>query len=169
MKQGKEFWYDAFNLVGNEHLIAVELNFVSLDVQLVLYLGEVKYAGEVEGIVYIKVDPEEGLVCHGVELTVEFLVVLILQFIGFVCPQWLCVVNDIVLFCFLHLFFLFVPFAFLAKGDSNGQEVTVFLEQGFYLVFFQELLAILADVHYDVGTSVFFLYFFQCEFGTTIA
>ena len=46
------------HLVGDEDLVAVELDLVATDIKIVLYLREIKNAGEVEGIVHVKVDVE---------------------------------------------------------------------------------------------------------------
>ena len=58
MQEGEEVGYDALNRVGHIHLVAVELDAVLLQVDVALYLGEVEYAREVEGVVYIEVNPE---------------------------------------------------------------------------------------------------------------
>ena len=79
MQQGEELRHDAFHLVGHEHLVAVQLNLVLLQLQRVLDAGEVENTREVEGIVHVEVNPEQGLVVHGVEGAIERLVVLVLE------------------------------------------------------------------------------------------
>ena len=97
MHQCEEVGYYAFYFVGYIYLVAVELYLVALHFDVALYLGEVEHTGEVEGEVYVEVYPEEGLVAHGVELAVEFLVILVLELCGFACPQRGGVVDDVVL------------------------------------------------------------------------
>ena len=58
MQEGEEVGYDALNRVCHIYLVAVELDAVLLQVDVALYLGEVEHAREVEGVVYIEVNPE---------------------------------------------------------------------------------------------------------------
>ena len=71
MEQGEELWHDAFDAVGHEYLVAIELNLVLLQLQRVLDAREVEDTCEVEGIVDVKVNPKQRLVAHGVEGTIE--------------------------------------------------------------------------------------------------
>ena len=48
MKQCEEFWYNAFYLVGYEHLVAIELNLVALHVDAALDAWEVENTREIE-------------------------------------------------------------------------------------------------------------------------
>ena len=66
MQQGEELWHDAFYLIGYEDLVAVELDFVLLQFDVRLDLREIEDTREVERIVDVQVDPEQGLVAHGV-------------------------------------------------------------------------------------------------------
>ena len=79
MQQGKELWYDALYLVGYEYLVAVELNLITLQFDVRLDFGEVEDTRQIEGLIHVEVDPEERFIAHGIERTVEALVILILQ------------------------------------------------------------------------------------------
>ena len=86
VEQGEEVGHDVLDLVGDVDLVAVELYFVAVELNVALDFGEVEHAGKVEWVVHVEVDPEEGLVGHGVEVAVEFLVVLFFQLGGFARP-----------------------------------------------------------------------------------
>ena len=79
MKQGKELWYDALNLVCHKYLVAIQLYLIALHVDTVLDTWEVENTSQVEWEIYIQVDPEQRLVRHRVEGTIEILVVLVFQ------------------------------------------------------------------------------------------
>ena len=148
MQQREELWYDALDLVGHEHLIAVELNLVLLEFDVRLYLWEIEDTREVEGVIDVEVDPEQRLVAHGVEGAVEALVVLVLQGAWGFCPQRLYIIDDIVLFG-INLLTVF-PFCLLAEGDRHSHELAVFLQQTLEFVFIQEFLAVVVDVEDDI-------------------
>ena len=78
MKQCKEFWYNALNLIGHEYLIAIELNLITLQFDIVLYTWEIKNTREVEWVVNVQVNPEQWLVIHREQCAIEALVVFIL-------------------------------------------------------------------------------------------
>ena len=129
MEQCKELRNDAFYLIGDIYLIAVELYFVWLQFDVRLYSWEVENAGEVERIVNVEVYPEQWLVLHGVEVLVKFLIIFIFQRRRRLCPKRFGVVDEIVFFGF-HLFSIF-PFGLFAKGDRYGKELTVLVQQVF--------------------------------------
>ena len=58
MEQSEEVWHDSFYLVGNEYLIAIQLNLVALQVDIILDSWKVENTCEVEWIVYVEVNPE---------------------------------------------------------------------------------------------------------------
>ena len=167
MQQSQEFRHDAFYRIRHEYLIAVELNLVALHLYIVLNLGEVQNTRQVEGVVHIQVNPKQRLVSHGEEVTVELLVVLVLQFTGLLNPQRLYIIYNIVLFC-IHLLAV-LPFCFLAECNGYGQEVAVLTQQVFYLVLLQKLLAVVVDVHNDAGSTVFLFHFLQGERRAAVA
>ena len=107
-------------------------------------------------------DPEQGLIRHRIEITVEFLVILVLQICGLAGPQRCGVVDLIVRISVLHL--TVFPLLFLAEDDRNGQEMTVLLQQTFELVFLQEFLAVLSKMHDDIGSAISLFHLFQGEF-----
>jgi hypothetical protein len=58
LEEHHEFGDYAFNAVGDEDLVAVELNAVFGDFEVVVDFGEEEYSGEGEGVVDVEVDPE---------------------------------------------------------------------------------------------------------------
>ena len=152
VEQGEELRHDALHLVGDEDLVAVELDLVLLQLDVRLDLGEVEDTREVEGVVDVQVDPEQGLVRHGVEGAVERLVVLVLQCRRGFRPQRFHIINNIVLVG-IHLLAV-LPFGLLAEGDGYGHELAVFVEQSLQLILVEELLAVVVDVEDDVRSVV---------------
>ena len=108
MQQCQELRNDALDRICYEYLVAVQLNFVALHLDVVLDFGEVE--------------------------------------------------NIAVL-----------PFSLLAKSNGHRQEVAVLAQQAFHLVLFEELKAIVVDVHNDAGTTICLVCFLQCKRRTTIA
>ena len=84
-------------------------------------------------------------------MAVEGLVVFVLEVGRLAGPQWLHVVDDVVLVS-VHLLSV-LPFGLFAKGYRNGQEVAVLAQQAFHLVLFEEFCAVVVDVHDDVRAS----------------
>ena len=152
MQQGEELRHDAFHLVGNEHLVAVELYLVALHVDVVLDAWEVEDTCQIEWEVHVEVNPEEGLVLHGVEGAVEVLVVLVLECAWRLGPEGLYAVDDVVL---IGLYVLAVfPFCLLAESHGHSHELAVLVEQLLYLVLLEELLAVVSYVEHDVATTL---------------
>ena len=79
MEQCKELWYNSLDLIGYEYLVAIELNLITLQFDIVLYTWEIKNTRKVEWVVNVQVNPEQWLVIHWEESTIEVLVVFILQ------------------------------------------------------------------------------------------
>ena len=65
---------DAFDLVGDVDLIGIELDFVLLNLKIIMDFREIKDAGQMERIVDIQMDVEQRVVAHRIEFAVEFLV-----------------------------------------------------------------------------------------------
>ena len=152
MQQCEELRHDAFHLVGNEHLVAVELYLVALHVDVVLDAWEVEDTCQIEWEVHVEVNPEEGLVLHGVEGAVEALVVLVLECAWRLGPEGLYAVDDVVL---IGLYVLAVlPFCLLAESHGYSHELAVLVEQFLYLVLLEELLAVVSYVEHDVATTL---------------
>ena len=128
---------------------------------------EVKYTGEVEGIVNIEVNPEERLVLHGIERAVELLIVFVFQRRRSLGPQGFHIIYNII-FVGFHLLAVF-PLGLFAKGNRYGKELTVFLQQSFDGVLFEEFLAVVVDIKDNVGTTAFFLGFLNGELRTSVA
>ena len=158
MEQSEEVRHDAFHAVRYVHLVAVQLNLVTLQFDVVLDFGEIEHARQVERIVHVQMNPEQRLVAHRVQFAIELLVVLVFQIRRFLGPYRGGVVDDVVLFR-IHLLAVF-PFRFFAEGYRYGQETAVLAKQLLNLVLFQELFAIVVDVHDDVRSAVGFFCFF---------
>ena len=78
VQQVHEVGHDAFQLIGDKDLVAIELHAVLLEVELVLDFREVEHAGEVEGVIDVQVDVEHRLLeRHRVEFVVELVIVLV--------------------------------------------------------------------------------------------
>ena len=93
-------------------------------------------------------NPEQGLVLHGVEGTVETLIVLILQCGRGLSPKRFYIIYNIILIG-INLLAIF-PFRLFAKSDGNGKELTVFVEQALDGGFLQEFLAIIVNIEDNV-------------------
>ena len=160
MQESEEVGHDAFDLIGHKHLVAVELYLVALEFYIALDAWEIENTRKMEWVIYIQMNPEEGLIVHGIERAIELLVVLVLQLAWGSGPERLHVVDDIVLGS-LHLLAV-LPLGLLAKGYGHSQELAVFVEQRLDAGLLQEFLAVVVDVEDDVRTTVFLLCFFQC-------
>ena len=125
MQQGQELRDDTLYLVCDEYLVAIELDFVTLQVDIRLDTWEVQDTREVEGIIDIQVNPEHRLIAHRVEGTVETLVVLVLQVGRCLGPQRLHIIYNIILGGIHHLLLVGRPLLFLAEGNRNSHELTV--------------------------------------------
>ena len=167
VEQGEEFGYDAFYLIGDENLIAIELYLVALEFDIGLDAWEVEDAREVERVVYIQVNPEQGFVLHGVEGAIERLVVLVLQRARGFCPKWFHAVDDVVFLCVHHL--PVFPFLLFAKGNGHGHELGILIEQVLDFLLLKELLAVVVNIEHDVAASVCLLNFFDGVGGTAVA
>ena len=58
MQQGQELRNNALYLVGNEYLVAIQLNLVTLHVNAVLDTWEVENTRQVEWEIYVQMNPE---------------------------------------------------------------------------------------------------------------
>ena len=114
-------------MVGNEHLVAEKLYFVALKFYVVLHTWEVEDTCEVEGVVYVEVDPEEGLF-EGlrVELVVEGDVVFILELGGLLRPSRVNIV-DLVVLVGVYIGTV-LPLLLLAEDDGDGEELAVLVQ-----------------------------------------
>ena len=167
MKQGQELWYDALYLVGHEYLVAVQLNLVLLQLDVVLDFWEVEDTCEIEWVVYVQVNPEQRLVAHGVECAIEALVVLVLQGAWSLGPQGLHAVDDVVLVGF-NLLAVF-PFGLLTKGHGYSHELAVLVEQALELELIEELLAVIIYVQDDVRSVLLALSIVNLVGRTSVA
>ena len=153
MKQGQIFGNDIVNLVGDEHLIAVELDLLAVDVHVVLDLWEVEYSRQMERIIDVEVYVEQRLVVLvRIELVIELGVVVFSQVGGFTHPCGIDVVDDVVLIG-LHLLAVF-PLLLLAKHYLYGQELAVLLKQTADSRVFEIVLEVAAYVQDNVSAAL---------------
>ena len=101
-----------------EDLVAEELDLVAMDFEVVFDLREVENAREVEGVVHIEVNPEEGFILHGIEIAIEIAIILISQGRRCLRPERVSVIDHVVL-SGVHLLSIF-PLLLLAKGNGDG-------------------------------------------------
>ena len=102
--------------------------------------------------IHIQMYPEQGFILHRIKFTIEGLVVFILEFTRSSGPQRLYVVDNIVIGCLNLLAIL--PFLFLAAGNLDWQETTVFLEQALDRGLLQILLAVIIQIKDNISTAV---------------
>ena len=148
-------------------MVAIELNLIAMDFDVVFNLGEIQNTREIERIVHIEVNPEERFILHGIEIAIEIAIILITQSRRRLCPERVRVVDHVVLSS-VHLLSIF-PLLLLAKGNGDGEETAVFVEQGLDATLFEEFLVFLVNVQHDVRASFRLFGWFECEFGSTIA
>ena len=167
MQERQEVGYNVFHRVCDKHLVAIELNLIAMDFDVVFNLWEIQNTREIERIVHIEVNPEEGFILHGIEIAIEIAIILISQGRRRLCPKRVSVVDHVVLSS-VHLLAIF-PLLLLAKGNGDGEEAAVFVEQGLDATLFEEFLVFLVNVQHDVCASFRLFGWFECEFGSTIA
>ena len=78
MQQSEEVGHYIFYLVCNKHLVAIELNFIAVNVEIALYTREVEHTCEVERIVYVQVNPKQRLIAHRIQLCVKLFIIFVL-------------------------------------------------------------------------------------------
>ena len=120
-----------------------------------------------ERIIYIQMYPEQRFIRHRIQVTIELLIIFILQFAGLQCPQRITVIDDVIFVCF-NLFSIFPVFLF-TKSNRYGKKTTIFLQQRRDAGFFQEFFAFIVNVKYYICTTVSFIYVLNGELRTTIA
>ena len=147
MQQCQVFRYNTLYLVGYEYLVAVELNLILLNLEAIVNLREVENTCKIEWIVNVHMDIEQWLLAHWVQLAVELLVLLLCNVGWFASPEWLDVVNDIILLC-INVFTV-LPLFHFAKCNGHRQEVAILLQKFIYLLLIAVLLAVIRDVKYD--------------------
>ena len=167
VEQRQELGDDALDVVGDEDLVAVELDLVALELDVGLDAREVEDAGEREGVIDVEVDPEQGIVVHGEERVVELLVVLVLERRRRLRPEGLDAVDDVVLVGIDLLAVL--PLRLLAEDHGHGHKLAVLREQLLDGRFLEIVLAVVVDVEDDVGTAVGLLHPVDGVFGAAVA
>lgn len=167
VQQSQEVGDDAFHRVGHVHLVAVELYFIPLQLDVALDLREIQYPCQVERVIHIQVYPKERFVRHGIKVAVELLVVFVLQVGRFLCPNGDGAVYYVVFFR-VGLFSVF-PFFLFPECYRYGQETAIFVQQFLQAGFFYELLAVIVHIKDDVCPTVGSFCFFEGKFGAAVA
>ena len=148
MKQCEEFRYNAFYLVGYKHLIAIELNLVTLHVDATLDAWEVENTRKIEWEVYVQMNPEQRVVLHWIKGVIELLVVLILQGARSLCPERLNIVDNVILIS-LHILTI-LPLGLLAESYRYSHKLAILVQKFLNLALLQEFLAVISNVEDDV-------------------
>ena len=76
VQQRQELGHDAFDRIGHEHLVRIELDLVLLYLEVVPYLREIENACQIERIVDVQVNIEQRVLGHRIERAVELHVLL---------------------------------------------------------------------------------------------
>ena len=111
-------------------------------------------------------NPEQRFVGHRIQVTVELLVVFILQLTGLLRPDRTGIIDNIVLFRF-NLLAVF-PFLFLAECNRNRQEAAIFGQQAMNTRFFQKFLTVVIDIQDDIRSTVCLFSLFQSKLRTSV-
>ena len=167
MHEHHEFRNDAFYLIRHIYLIAVELNTVLADIDIVFDFREIKYSCKIEGIIHIQVYPEHGIFFSRTQFMIKLEIILVREFRRLLCPERFRGIDNIV-FVGVHIFAVF-PFLDFPADDRNRQEPAIFLKQSVYASLFQKLLVVIVYIKNDIGSSRCFLCFLHFEFRTPVA
>ena len=152
MEQRHELGHYILDRIGDEHLVAVELDLVLGDLQLVLDLREIEDSGEVERIIHIQVDIEQRIVERRIEAVVELHIILVLQIGRLLGPEGLQGIDDIVLLGIDILAVL--PLLLLAQGHGNRHKLAVPVEELAYAALFGVFLGFIIEIESDDGAAV---------------
>ena len=138
-----------------------------MQVEIALDTREIQDTGQVEWIIHIQVNPEQRFFRHRIQILIELLIIFIRHVGRFTNPCRSNVVNDIVLVG-IDIFTVF-PFLLLTECDGDGEEAAIFSQQAADLFLIKEVLIFVVDIQDNIGTTIFFLRFFQCIFGSSVA
>ena len=167
MEQHHELGNYAFYLIGDENLVAIELDAVATEL-VVLDLWEVEDTCQMEWEINVKMNPEQRIGSHRVEVVIELEIFLILDVCWCLYPKRKRLV-DLVILLSIH-FLTVLPFGFLSKDNRNRQVTTILLQQVLNFVFVGELtLALIVEIEDNVGTSFSLITFIHCEVDVTFA
>ena len=167
MEQHHELRNYTFYLIGNENLVAIELNAVATEF-VVLDLWEVKDTSQMEWEIDVKVNPEQRIGSHWVEVVIELEIFLILDVSRSLYPKWKSLVDLVILFSVNFLAIL--PFSLLSEDNRNGQVATIFFQQVLNLVLIGKLaFALIIEIKDDVCTSFSLVAFVHREVDVAFA
>ena len=96
-------------------------------------------------------NPEERFVDAGIEVGIEFPVILVGQVGRFASPGRLQVVDDFV-FVGIDIFAVF-PLLLFTEYNGYGQEAAILLQQRLDALLFEELLVLIVDIQHNIGTA----------------
>ena len=87
LQQQQEFRDHFLDIIRNKHLVVVQLDGSLNGLVLHIDLGEVQNSLEIERIVHIQVNPEQGLLVIVKDFPVKLQVLLLGAVVGMLCPQ----------------------------------------------------------------------------------
>ncbi len=179
VKQRQEIGDDVLHVVRDEDLVGVEVDAVLLQVHLLLQLGEVEDARQVEGEVHVEVNVEQRVLeVHGVEVPVEFLVVFVGEVCGLLGPRGLRLVHHK---RHVHAHLLHVPLVVLrafwivdvlrlgALHDFHRHELAVRVQDLADALLREVFLGVVRDVQDDVRSGRVLVNVLKREVGRTVA
>ena len=118
LEQHQEFRNDFLDVIRDKYLVVIQLDHALGGFIFQVDLGEVKDTLEIEGIIHVQVDPEQGLLVILEDLSVEFLVLFVGAVFGILAPEGMDLVHQGRALADLQLLFLLfrLLFAFLLFG-----------------------------------------------------
>ena len=161
VEKHQELGNDFLDVVGDEHLIAIQLYLSLFQLNLLLlYLGKIENPLQAERIIHIEVNPKQRLVIIHKRVAVEILIFLLRTFLGIFQIERSRIVDGLILFClflFLPVFFLVLLFALFLFGlvalrvqiDIVGHKRAIFAEEFADSVFLKKFFLPLGDMHDD--------------------
>ena len=140
VQQGQEIRDDVIHVIRHEHLVAVQLDVVLFDGHPLFDLREIQHAREVERIIHVQMDVEEGFLLHRVQFPIEFHVVFFLQFRRGLGPNGFQGIDGLV-----------------AENDRNGHELAILVQQALDAALLAIFFGILVQIQGDDCAAVFFV------------
>ena len=150
----QEFGNDLLDVVGHEHLTVEQLDLALLAAKVLADAGEVQDALEVEGIIHVQVDPEQGLLKGVEQLVIAVLVFLLGAVLGSLEPQGMGVVEGLGLLGFLAFLGFLGLFVRVHQIDRHGHVAAVAIQDLANPIGVQEFLFLVRDMQGDGGTAL---------------
>ena len=71
MKQHQKLRHNVLHLIGDKHLTTEKFDLVALHLKVIFDLRKIQHPSQVERIVHIQMDPEQGIFPHRIQALVE--------------------------------------------------------------------------------------------------